>query len=461
MAELSPSNNVEEVKFNTLATVIKSAYGPNSTDCCFRFGDKSTNDTKEISAHRMLLSALSPVFAIMFNDTWNDDHHEIAIEDATAEDFSTFLDYFYKGSVKLSVDNVYAIFYLANKYDIEEVMASCSTILTKEIGVENVVGYLKMALRFNQHQLKGKCIEFIGKNTGKVLASEEFICCDKETLTGILEIPSMSCKEHVLFDACIKWATAMCQRKGIDDLCPKNLRDELGDCFKMIRFEEMDRDVFTIRYEAFSAMFTKEETDDCLMHFIRMKNLNVNTRFSQNTLDTIKTEEIVFKFDYINIITKVTTKEIEFKLSHTLMMDGITISQPHVFGTSIYLNGQITVDVQQMSTGNIVLTHVAQSVDEKYSRIIFPRLVLVEKGEVYMVKISMPEVNSLGYFFAWNKLHSFARSKWKSFEIIPMMNNNEVKDDVKSVISAMHFKPCEKEDFIRLFGGCFKFDEIL
>lgn len=462
MSELLPSSDFDEVTFNTLENVIKSAYGLDSTDCCFQFGDKTSDDIVEIKAHRKLLSALSPVFATMFSGTWNKSSKVISIEDVTADDFETFLCYFYNGKVRLNTDNVYVIFYLAHKYNIEEVMASCSAIITKELDVDNVIGYLKMSLRFNQHQMKAKCIEFITTNTGKVLASAEFIHCDKDTLMEILKIASMNCKEHIVFDGCIKWAKTMCHIKKIDDLCPKNLRTELGECFTMIRFKEMDRDAFTMRYEAFNVMFTKEETDDYLMHFIRMKNLSGNTRYLQAEMENKrKNEEIVFKFDYINIITKVTSKEIEFKLSHTLMLDGITISQPHVYGTSIFLNGHVSVDIQQMGTGNIVLTHKVKTVDEKYARIVFPKLVLIEKGEVYMIKINMPEINSLGYFFAWNKLHCFQRRKWHSFEIIPLMNNKEATDDIKSVISEMHFKQCEKEDFIRLFGDCFKFDEIV
>lgn len=274
-----PPTTAKKVAFNTLAKVIASTYGPDSTDCCFQCIDKSTKTIKNIKCHRKLLSALSPVFATMFNDTWRKDSTPILIEDTSAEAFEVFLAYFYQGTIEFTQRNVIGVLHLAHKYDIGELVTSCSTYAIEQLRTENVVHLYRFATRYDSTDLKQKCLQFLINNPAGVFKSSAFLQCGKRTLKEILKIPILACKEHTIFDACIEWAKAKCQQKKIDESRPENLRAALNDCFELIRFTDMGREEFAERYESFKTMFTREEADAYVMHFVRRGADAANDRF--------------------------------------------------------------------------------------------------------------------------------------------------------------------------------------
>ena len=71
------------------------------------------------------------------------------------------------------------------------------------------------------------------------LKSEGFLEIDHSTLESILSRESLNCKELVIFNAAIAWATADCERKEVEPT-PENLRGALG---KEIESEEKSEEV--------------------------------------------------------------------------------------------------------------------------------------------------------------------------------------------------------------------------
>lgn len=208
----------------------------------------------------------------MFSGNWSEDSKPIPIDDSSADAFETFLAYFYKGQVELNTDNITDILYLAHKYDVDELLVSCSKFAMEQLCAENAVRYWAIGIDFGLNDLEAKCKEFIAANTAQVFTSEAFVQCDAGILKKILELETKSCGVDIKFDACIKWAKSICRGKKIDDSDPTNLRAELGKCFDLIRFKEMTRVNFVERYESYKAMFTKEESDGIAMHFMTMSN---------------------------------------------------------------------------------------------------------------------------------------------------------------------------------------------
>ena len=94
------------------------------TDVTFKF--KRSNDS-EVSAHRMILAVVSPMFRDMFAQMDIFDQ-EIIIEDTTAPAFRIIIDAIY--SVKTikeslrgkTVDEIFAILYLVTYYRIPELV---------------------------------------------------------------------------------------------------------------------------------------------------------------------------------------------------------------------------------------------------------------------------------------------------------------------------------------------------
>lgn len=434
-------SSTKNFAFNTLAKVINSAYGPDSTDCWFRFINKSTNDVNVIKSHRKLLSALSPVFAILFNSNWDEELKPITIVDATFEDFETFMAYFYKGTIELGRHNFFQILQLAHKYDVGDLMVSCSAYAINMVDTANTVQLLFAAIRFDLKELKQKCISFLTKNTEQVFKSLAFLQCSKRTLKEILQTPTMTCKEHIVFDACIEWSKAKCQQKKIDDTRPENLRTELEECFELIRFKEMGRDELAKRYNSFKAMFKKDETDEILMYFVQQLNTDTaNARYKPpiTILSGIMASEICFGFPkkFVQVCGGCNTSNTEFMVSQSVLLAGLTISLPNCVGPNNPPMWEVIIRMQRMQ--ELILIHSTKTPSGSYVTIRFPKLVEIKPWHRHNISISMiPTVN---YPLAHQIKHQFNRSKWNAIEVIPLNANGvEARMGVLTCISQLRF----------------------
>lgn len=439
---------------NTLVKVIETAFGPDSVDCCFKFHDISSNAFKEIKAHRKVLAALSSVFATTFNGNWDNNPNPIIIVDASFEDFETFVTYFYKATIQLTSRNVNQILRLAHKYDVNDLMVRCSAFAIEQLRIATTVPWYTIAIAYDLNNLKQKCTEILTNNTEHVFMTSAFSSCDRNILKHILKLEKMSCKEHMVFDTCIEWAKIKCRKKNIDESKPENLRGVLGDCFELIRFKEMERDEFMKRFDLLKTMLTRKESDDIFVHFMRMENVGNGARYLATAKPPEKPtrEDVSFNFVASNMMTPETTTEIDFKLTQSLMLEGIAFAQPRFRSTSIFMSYVVTIEVQRM--GITLLKFNSKTVDAECARFTFPKAVFVESDQVYKVKVTMPPADALNRFYSWKKSHSIQRMKWNDIEFLPMNKNVST---VYSMISKFYFHKCNKEELKMLFGDRLNF----
>lgn len=434
----SSANNIKTIKFDTLATLIGNLFQVDAADCRFLFPDPSADeiDKKSIKAHRKLLGALSPVFSTMFNEHWSHNADGIVIEDATADDFGTFLDYFYKGTTELGDHNIDAIFYLAHKYGVGELQASCVDFIGKRLNANNVIGFYTLAIRFDQEELGTKCTAFITKNTNNVLNSDAFVQCDQATLMKLLEIKKMSCKEHIVFDACIKWAKSICQKKKIDDSCPQSLRTELADCFKLIRFKEMDRERFGKIFKEFPTMFTKMDSDDIFMHFLLLNSSTTDIRYKSIQIAVPKVvPEIVITFARENLITPKREHSVGFKITKSAMLSGVSFALPHLRDTSKYVKTTAYVYVYREKTKLYSnCREIVSSTEINRCNIQPPVFIEIDTSHTIEIKIS----GVRGDVNLWQTLFKQQPRKQLAFDFIPV--------EADSPISTLYFEPCTDEN---------------
>lgn len=466
MAEVA-SNNSRTIRFTMSAKVIAQLLRSDSMDCCFEIRDEATNGAKTFSAHRKLLSALSPVFAAMFNGAWNENSNAIVIVDATPEAFGQFLDFFYKGEIVLDTNNFNELFYLAHKYDVDDLFRHCAEFAVEHVSIENVLHFYNMAIRFEQYSLKSKCVEFITVNTENVLKSVEFYRCDKETLQNILEITKFSCKESVIFDFCIKWAKHKCRIKQVDELCQENLQIELGDCFKLIRFKEMPRDEFKKLFQLFKAMFSKNETDDILIELLQNTPCPTNTRY----VDLAKAVhrqmvDSVFQFKYAGqkFDTSDISTQIEFKLTKSAMLESITFSQPFLFGIKRYLQFNVSIEIERQNIK--VFQCYLKTSDEEYACFRLPKLVFIEGNQPFTLKMHIIRGNSGSHFNVWLRSHYVSEDESYGILLEPIdniananPNHFEIDRCKTTFISALHFQHCNDANIEEVFGEYLKFNE--
>lgn len=442
-----PVDFKEKITLNTVSKVVSAVFKPDSTDCCFEFYDEAPNDTKLIKAHQKLLSALSPVFSTMFNGKWGGDVNGIRIVDVSFEFFEIFMKYFYEGEIELDTRNIDKIFYLAHKYDVSELMSACSSYMSKRLCVYSVLKFNGMAIYFDQPELQLECANFISNNTEAVLKSPAFLRCDQKMLAHILKIESMSCKEHIVFDACIEWVKAECKRKRIDSSRPTILRTELGKCFELIRFKEMDRKEFSTRFVLFKEMFKKVESDEIFVHLIQKNGMAKARRY-----EPMDNEDIAFKFNAIlNAKTSENSTEINFKLTKSVLLEAIAFSQPVLSGTCEYVPLDARIGVWRM--GNLVHDQWVKTMSTPYGRYELTKLMFIEKKREYKIRIYIPRVDDHERYEFRQRLHTINRSKSKSIDFIPLDEDKQPIDELESVIWAFFFQSCNKENLEKLIDN--------
>lgn len=235
---------------------IQKIFSADTADVWFCFPADDPNGHRKIGAHKQLLSAISPVFAAMFNGSWRESTL-VDLVDASAGAFAAFLEYFYANEVVIGGEHAVDILNLANKYDLPDLMGGCMSFLLEHVDADNAIDCLGVARTFGSGGLAAKCMEVIGADTLQAINSPAFLRCDKAVLLDMLAMESSSCTEEAIFDACVEWAESNSQQSDISRSA--DLRIALGGCIDRIRFEEMDTNARQERLTRLEDMFSKSE----------------------------------------------------------------------------------------------------------------------------------------------------------------------------------------------------------
>lgn len=211
------------------------------------------NQVHKIPAHKTLLSICSPVFEAMFYGPLKE-KNEIPIVDASADAFREFLQFFYFDEVTLELDaeNLFEVMNLCKKYQLNDCLNVCVMALKDTLTNEDMCWGYQIAILMELDELKRFCEQKIQENAEKILKSDSFLDCDKKTFDKILKLVHFNCEALVIVGACMLWAEAECERKGLDGKLT-NIKEQFGDSFSQIPFDELTRN----QYKGYSKMFSR------------------------------------------------------------------------------------------------------------------------------------------------------------------------------------------------------------
>ncbi|XP_052782021.1 BTB/POZ domain-containing protein 6-B-like [Mya arenaria] len=224
------------------------------SDISFAAGKKRTI----VRAHKMILASRSPVFFSMFCGLLKETSTVVDIPDINADVFRLFLKYLYTRSCDTNEKTVTSLLYCAKKYDVPSLQKICRDFLRKAITVLNVCTVLDESLLFQEDQLKDECINFISQNTIAVLKTRSFKNLSSNTVKLLLEDDILNCKEIHIYSALKAWGVCECKRKGKNIPTAENIRDEIGELVKLIRFPTMSVEDFS-KFVANDFVLTPEE----------------------------------------------------------------------------------------------------------------------------------------------------------------------------------------------------------
>lgn len=338
MAEVQPvaPNKVFQYKDNA-AKAISKIFTPDTADFRFEFDD-GNGDFKNVPAHKILLSAESPVFKAMYSGNWSETT-SVLIVDTSHEAFRDFLEYFYKFEVCLNGRNVDEILNLARKYEIIGVEQSCFSYLMEYASVTNVIQSLEIANLYSLGALQSKCKEIINANIKTILESETFCTCDSKMLTILLQSASLSCSAEAIFDACIQWSRRKFEQQNEVESSAHTLRAILGDCFQIIPFGRMPLQIFTDRLKTCEDLFTKGD----IINIVSL--IGESQSSSSDVSKSAYWQQIHYSFPSVGNREFYTPSNIGFRLNQTVILkafkytrlNGILSSTPYETILNVYV----------------------------------------------------------------------------------------------------------------------------
>lgn len=124
---------------------------------------------RQFPVHKPILVARSSVFASMFS---HDKKEKICgliyIPDCTSDAFQIFLLFLYTGSIEeLTSDNVFNLYYCAEKYCVGDLKTECTNFIKNNISVD-IFGQA-MVLSLKHYDLLQQCIQFFCENYKKIV----------------------------------------------------------------------------------------------------------------------------------------------------------------------------------------------------------------------------------------------------------------------------------------------------
>lgn len=128
---------------------------------------------KKLKAHKIILSARSPVFKAMFqHDTKENKENRVVISDCDPDVVEAMLKFIYTGDVPKLKEMTHNLFIIADKYQLERLKKMCEGALWEKLDVENAADTLVLAATHNLVQLKRSSIRFITGHISEVMKTE-------------------------------------------------------------------------------------------------------------------------------------------------------------------------------------------------------------------------------------------------------------------------------------------------
>lgn len=200
---------------------------------------------KKLKAHKIILAVDSSVFAKKCFGKGNQINLIMElIQDTSYEDFSVFIESFYKSKIAITDANIKSLLSCAIKYKARNCIQLCQNYIQHSLNVEHVLQVYESTLIYDYNNLADQCKMIILKNLDTILQSEEFKKCSTKAIINILNLNSPRDESKVI-DALIERAK---YSKGVKNLKGIELRKELEPFLKHIEFSDKNEDKFLTYY---------------------------------------------------------------------------------------------------------------------------------------------------------------------------------------------------------------------
>ena len=125
---------------------------------------------EELKAHKLILSARSPVFAQMFAANGTDNPvSRLKIEECKANTFKAFLHFIYTDQMEETEDMAKNLLDIATTYEVQLLKLKCENFLMKHLSTDNCVDILLLSDTHRASYLKKEALDFIHHHAAIVI----------------------------------------------------------------------------------------------------------------------------------------------------------------------------------------------------------------------------------------------------------------------------------------------------
>ncbi|KAJ8929309.1 hypothetical protein NQ314_018017 [Rhamnusium bicolor] len=170
-------------------------------DCTFKI-----NGT-EVKAHKLILACSSPVFEKMFFGEMASS--DIIISDINMEEFKQVLEFIYTENINItSIVNAWSLFYIANKYLLDDLIHICLTYIQKNLTMNSLVLSYEYAEMYSLQDIRNKCFSDIVNYVSGAFSSDYHM--KPTTLSAILGKGIISLDKFELVMQILSWSAIEC-----------------------------------------------------------------------------------------------------------------------------------------------------------------------------------------------------------------------------------------------------------
>ncbi|KAN0018398.1 hypothetical protein ACTFIU_011014 [Dictyostelium citrinum] len=149
--------------------------------------------TKEIYAHKNILSVRSQYFYSLFNSGLKESFEKVIKINERYEDFKILVEFLYSGNEDLvTLENCIGILYLSDLYCVPRLKTICEAKATEGIDCETVVQIFKEADSFKLTKLRKLCLNFIARNHKELVKQGSLNQLSPSVLIEIMDYLSSS-----------------------------------------------------------------------------------------------------------------------------------------------------------------------------------------------------------------------------------------------------------------------------
>ncbi|KAJ6239591.1 btb (poz) domain-containing 2a-related [Anaeramoeba flamelloides] len=252
-------------------------------DVVFLVGKEQTR----FYGHKLILSITSLMFkGMFFTCQWKEISHnkedeitKIRIPDVDPKVFLAVLSYCYQQKPKITLDMVFDLYKIADKYLIEKLKKVCCLYLKKKINCRNCIGFFDKALTLGDDILSNKFLKCIERNSKQILKRKGiFNQCSPKCIKQILKSDNLLIKEIELF-------------RRIEE-CPQETKQK-WQLLKQIRFnligtssiKDIESHDLLKNYKRYLKKKNKKELDNFCLSLGKKKDHKKNSKKDQQFTD--------------------------------------------------------------------------------------------------------------------------------------------------------------------------------